>query len=78
MLQPDICPHLLSQAFFERMKVIAEVDRALGAQLKCWLHVTVDLPRYATSRTGSDIMRVMALGRMRPWWRAKIAAWRQG
>ena len=38
MLKLDIFPHIFPQAFFERMKTIAEKNPALGSQLKRWLH----------------------------------------
>jgi predicted TIM-barrel fold metal-dependent hydrolase len=41
MLKLDIFPHIFPQAFFERMKGIAEKNPALGAQLKRWLHIPV-------------------------------------
>jgi predicted TIM-barrel fold metal-dependent hydrolase len=41
MLKLDIFPHIFPQAFFERMKGIAERNPALGAQLKRWLHIPV-------------------------------------
>ena len=41
MLKLDIFPHIFPQAFFERMKAIAEKNPALGAQLKRWLHIPV-------------------------------------
>ena len=41
MLKLDIFPHIFPQAFFERMKAIAERNPALGAQLKRWLHIPV-------------------------------------
>ena len=41
MLKLDIFPHIFPQAFFERMKGIAERNPALGSQLKRWLHIPV-------------------------------------
>ena len=41
MLKLDIFPHIFPQAFFERMKTIAEKNPALGSQLKRWLHIPV-------------------------------------
>jgi len=41
MLKLDIFPHIFPQAFFERMKAIAEKNPALGSQLKRWLHIPV-------------------------------------
>ena len=41
MLKLDIFPHIFPQAFFERMKTIAENNPALGSQLKRWLHIPV-------------------------------------
>ena len=41
MLKLDIFPHIFPQAFFERMKGIAEKNPALGSQLKRWLHIPV-------------------------------------
>ncbi|HZQ73507.1 MAG TPA: amidohydrolase family protein [Burkholderiales bacterium] len=47
MLKLDIFPHIFPQAFFERMKGIAERNPALGAALKRWMHIPVlwDLER---------------------------------
>ena len=43
----DIFPHIFPQAFFERMKKIAEANPALAASLKRWMHIPVlwDLER---------------------------------
>ena len=43
----DIFPHIFPQAFFERMKRIAEANPALAASLKRWMHIPVlwDLER---------------------------------
>jgi predicted TIM-barrel fold metal-dependent hydrolase len=43
----DIFPHIFPQAFFERMKTIAEANPALAASLKRWMHIPVlwDLER---------------------------------
>src|SRR5258708_2731147 len=40
-LKLDIFPHILPQAFFERVKAIAEQSPALAAQIKRWLHIPV-------------------------------------
>jgi predicted TIM-barrel fold metal-dependent hydrolase len=43
----DIFPHIFPQAFFERMKQIAQANPALAASLKRWMHIPVlwDLER---------------------------------
>lgn len=43
----DIFPHIFPQAFFERMKKIAEANASLAASLKRWMHIPVlwDLDR---------------------------------
>src|SRR6185436_9462827 len=41
MLKLDIFPHIFPQPYFERMKKIAEVNPALAAQIKRWLHIPV-------------------------------------
>src|SRR6266446_2910513 len=40
-LKLDIFPHIFPQAFFERMKAIAEQSPTLAAQIKRWLHIPV-------------------------------------
>src|ERR1700694_5774524 len=40
-LKLDIFPHIFPQAFFERMKAIAEQNPTLAAQIKRWLHIPV-------------------------------------
>src|SRR5437879_11947392 len=40
-LKLDIFPHIFPQAFFERVKAIAEQSPALAAQIKRWLHIPV-------------------------------------
>src|SRR6266571_5028606 len=40
-LKLDIFPHIFPQAFFERVKAIAEQNPALAAQIKRWLHIPV-------------------------------------
>ena len=37
----DIFPHIFPQAFFERMKAIAETNPALAATIRRWLHIPV-------------------------------------
>ena len=43
----DIFPHIFPQAFFERVKALAEQNPSLAAQIKRWLHIPVlwDLDR---------------------------------
>src|SRR5438034_8445370 len=40
-LKLDIFPHIFPQAFFERVKAIAEQSPSLAAQIKRWLHIPV-------------------------------------
>ncbi len=40
-LKLDIFPHIFPQAFFERVKAIAEQSPTLAAQIKRWLHIPV-------------------------------------
>src|SRR5436309_15609919 len=40
-LKLDIFPHIFPQAFFERVKAIAEQSPSLAAQIKRWLHLPV-------------------------------------
>src|SRR5437867_11989512 len=40
-LKLDIFPHTFPQAFFERVKAIAEQSPTLAAQIKRWLHIPV-------------------------------------
>src|SRR5437870_2303814 len=40
-LKLDIFPHIFPQAFFERMKAIAEQSPTLAAQIKRWPHIPV-------------------------------------
>src|SRR5256884_7916679 len=40
-LKLDILPHIFPQAFFERVKAIAEQSPSLAAQIKRWLHIPV-------------------------------------
>jgi predicted TIM-barrel fold metal-dependent hydrolase len=40
-LKLDIFPHIFPQAFFERMKAMAEQNPSLGGQIKRWLNIPV-------------------------------------
>ena len=40
-LKLDIFPHIFPQAFFQRMKVMAEQNPSLAGQIKRWLNIPV-------------------------------------